>query len=86
LAKVKVKDFRELLTQLSPRKKLHLKDCEFYTPKDNETEFSFDYNKQISAQMDGFDSVKSSSTLVTEEGLRDWLMQSIGRKYDQMPE
>ena len=61
-------------------------DIEMYNRKQNEKEIDFDYNKSLENTMDGFEDIKGVKSLVTEEGLRDWLMQSINRKFDKMPE
>jgi hypothetical protein len=36
--------------------------------------------------MDDYESVRNVTNLVTEEGLRDWLLQSINRKFEKLPE
>lgn len=57
-----------------------------YNRKQNPKEIDLDYNKSLEQTMDGFESVQGVKSLVTEEGLRDWLMQTINRKFDQMPD
>ena len=74
MTKLKSKDFRGIIAQLSPHKKVNLIDIEMYNRKQNEKEIDFDYNKSLENTMDGFEDIKGVKSLVTEEGLRDWLM------------
>ena len=75
LTKLKAVDFKGILGQLSPKKTgVNLGDIEMYNRKQNPKEIDFEYNKSLEATMDGFETVAGVKSLVTEEGLRDWLM------------
>jgi hypothetical protein len=68
------RDLRDVVSKISPNKRFDLRAVEDVTRTPNQKESDLTYLRSLTPDMDDHSTVENVKTLVTQEGLRDWLL------------